>query len=105
MRLPDYSQAGYVEGWAVVDSGLLIEHGWVAKDGTVIDPTLPEDKIVYFPGLEFSGRDGIEAFMATKDGKKCKKTPLFYSFGWGGSNHAGYQQAFQDAKTYSMTFG
>ena len=95
MRLPDYSQAGYVEGWAEVDNGLLIEHGWVAKDGTVIDPRLPEDEIVYFPSLEFPGRDGIEAFMAAKDGKK---TPFFYSFGWGGRNHAGYKQAFQDAK-------
>jgi hypothetical protein len=104
MRLPDYAEAGYVEGWAVVGGGLLLEHGWVAKDGAIIDPTLPEDQIVYFPGLEFPGRAGIEAFLATKDGKECKKTPFFYSYGWGGKHHAGYQQAFHDAKAYSMTF-
>jgi hypothetical protein len=105
LRLPEYAEAGYVEGWAVVGGGMLLEHGWVAKDGAVIDPTLPTDEAVYFPGLEFPGRAGIEAFLATKEGRKCKKTPFFYAYGWGGRDSPGYQQAFKDALAYQASVG
>lgn len=104
LRLPEYAQASYVEGWLVVGNGMMMEHGWVAKDGLVIDPTLPEKEIVYFPGLEFVGRDGIEAFLATKKGKKCKKSPFFSAFGWGGGDSPSYQQACQNALAYSAAF-
>src|SRR5882672_2966933 len=40
-RLPEYGAASYLEDWAVLDSGLVIEHGWVVKESQVIDPTLP----------------------------------------------------------------
>ncbi|AWM39839.1 hypothetical protein GobsT_17900 [Gemmata obscuriglobus] len=84
MRLKDFAGASYVEGWAVCDSGMMIEHGWVVRDGVLLDPTLPTGVEVYFPGLEFRGRDEITAFLATPQGKKCKRTPFFYEYGWGG---------------------
>ena len=39
-NLPDYFYADYVEGIAILGS-LHIEHGWVEKDGVIVDPTLP----------------------------------------------------------------
>src|SRR5687768_13198188 len=84
LKLSDYSTASYVEGWAIVGGGLRIEHGWIVRDGQIIDPTLPNDSIIYFPGLEFVGRTGILEFLSFKAGKKCKKSPFFFAFGWGG---------------------
>ena len=53
--VPEYEQADYVEGYAVTDGNFCIEHGWVEQDGVVIDPTLHDDGIAYFPGLRFTG--------------------------------------------------
>jgi hypothetical protein len=33
-----------------------LEHGWIAEDSAVMDPTLPKEEVVGFPGLEFPGR-------------------------------------------------
>ena len=85
MRLKGFSCASYVEGWAVCDSGRMIEHGWIVRDGVLLDPTLPTGVDAYFPGLEFPGRDGISAFFTTPRGRKCKRSPFFYAFGWGGT--------------------
>jgi hypothetical protein len=96
LRLGEYADAGYVEGWAVVN-GLPMEHGWIVRDGVVIDPTLPDAVVVYFPGLEFQGRDGIHEFLASKLGRGCKKSPFFYAFGWGGCQSPSFSQAQADA--------
>lgn len=102
--LPEYSEASYIEGWAVCGgSGTAFEHGWIVKEGTNIDPTLPEGDLIYFPGLEFPGRRGINAFLATKEGKKCKRSPFFYAFGWGGRFSPSFQQAFNDATAYQSS--
>ena len=34
---------------AVLAKVMVIEHGWVEKDGVIIDPTLPHDDMQYFP--------------------------------------------------------
>ena len=79
-NVPEYAKANYVEGMAVL-GGLPIEHGWVEKDGVIIDPTLPEDQGEYFPGLRFSGENGLaEALQHFKS----PELPFFYHFGWGG---------------------
>ena len=39
---------------------LILEHGWVELDGEIIDPTLPEADMPYFPGLRFVGKAGLE---------------------------------------------
>jgi hypothetical protein len=93
LRLEEYAEASYVEGWAVLRGGTWIEHGWVVRAGVVIDPTLPEEVVAYFPGLEFKGRDAIAAFLQTPRGKTCKRSPFFYAFGWGGSGSPRFVEA------------
>jgi hypothetical protein len=58
-QIPEYADAEYVEGMAVNKHGLELEHGWVEKDGMVVDPTLPEVELSYFPGLRFKGLRGL----------------------------------------------
>lgn len=84
-NVPEYSKADYVEGIATFDKGGLIEHGWIEKEGVVVDPTLPQDELVYFPGLRFTGREGLKRAMRIPKPKVTQEiVPLFYRFGWGG---------------------
>ena len=100
-KLDDYQEASYVEGIACLDGVILIEHGWVCRpDGTLIDPTLPTADCVYFPGLEFQGRTGITEFLVTPRGRKCKDSPFFYAFGWGGEYSPGMSQAWERGWAY-----
>lgn len=98
LKLSDYSEASYVEGWAVLQGGMPIEHGWVVKNGTIVDPTLPDHIGVYFPGLEFKGRNEIDEFLATPRGRKCKRSPFLFAFGWSGMDHVGMQLSWAFAR-------
>jgi hypothetical protein len=98
LRLAEYNEASYIEGWVMDHVGLAFEHGWIVKDGKIIDPTLPTQVAVYFPGLEIKGRKGIEEFLATPQGKKCKRSPFFFAFGWGGMDHPGMRRAWELTK-------
>jgi hypothetical protein len=104
-RVPAYHQASYVEGWVMHENGMALEHGWVVKNGKIIDPTLPTQVAAYFPGLEVKGREGIEEFLATPDGKKCKRTPFFFAFGWGGMSHPGMRRAWDHSVQKSARDG
>lgn len=99
LKLEEYADASYVEGWAVVNN-FPTEHGWVVQDGRIIDPTLPEKSGLYFPGLEFRGRRGIGEFLATAKGRKCKKSPFFYAFGWGGMLSPTFRKCYEEAMAY-----
>jgi len=101
LKLEEYAEASYVEGWAVCDGGLWIEHGWAVSEGRVIDPTLPKGVAGYFPGLEFRGRAGIKEFLKTPRGSKCKKSPFFYAFGWGGCMSSTFRKSQRDAMACS----
>jgi len=105
--LPDYSEAIYVEGFIVTEEGACFEHGWIIKDGKVIDPTLPSDDASYFAGLEFAGRDGIRKFLLTKWGSKWNGSPYYRAFGWNpGLDSPIFLQAFNQAmKHLSSAFG
>ena len=82
--VPEYAEADYVEGF-VVRCGVPIEHGWVEKDGVIVDPTLPEDEVAYFPGLRFQGASGLaEALQIPKPKKAIRDLPIFCRFGWDG---------------------
>jgi hypothetical protein len=84
-EIPEYAHADYVEGLAVIKKGLVIEHGWIEKNGMIVDPTLPEDELDYFPGLRFKGRRGLaEAMQIPKPRRTRDDLPIFYRFGWGG---------------------
>jgi hypothetical protein len=96
LKLDDYANDSYMEGWAVIGQ-MPIEHGWVVRNGVIIDPTLPHREGVYFPGLEFRGRLGIEEFLMTPQGKKCKKEPFFFAFGWGGMDSPSFRRCYEAA--------
>ena len=84
-KVPEYSNADYVEGIATFDKDGPIEHGWIEKKGVVVDPTLPQDEMVYFPGLRFTGREGLKRAMRIPKPKVTRDfVPIFYRFGWGG---------------------
>ena len=85
-RVEGYANADYVEGIMVCK--LPIEHGWVERDGEIIDPTLPEEEGDYFGGIRARGNQGLaEALQRTKD------LPLLYGYGWGGIEHPGFRAA------------
>ena len=84
-EVPEYAKADYVEGLAVNDYQMVIEHGWVEKDGVIVDPTLIDGDLTYFPGLRFTGqRELSEAMQIPKPEITWEDFPIFYRFGWGG---------------------
>jgi hypothetical protein len=100
MDVPGYADATYVEG-IVVRCGVCMEHGWVEKDGQVVDPTLPEEDIVYFSGLRFEGQRALsKAMIEIPREEGCEDLPLFYRFGWGGSESPEFCGAWEDALAY-----
>lgn len=96
--LDEYANASYVEGWACLP--FPIEHGWIVRNGKIIDPTLPDNPGVYFAGLEFRGRTGIDQFLATPQGRRHKTEPFFYAFGWGGMESPSFRKCCDDAMAY-----
>lgn len=98
---PAYSDSSYIEGWAVYKKlGFAMEHGWVVRNGKVVDPSLPDEDLAYFSGLEFKGRNGIQEFLESPVGKKYKKKPFFYAFGWAGHKSPGFVRASEKAHEY-----
>jgi len=83
-RIPEYADAEYVEGMAVNDYRMALEHGWVEKDGMIVDPTLPSDELAYFPGLRFRGLRGLAEALKIPKPRYTEDFPIFYRFGWGG---------------------
>jgi len=103
-EVPGYQAATYGEGIAVQAGGFSFEHGWVEKDGEIIDPTLPSHKLVYFPGLRFVGLRGLaEALAIPKPDYTTEDFPIFYRFGWGGADSPEFSQARRDA--HRLAFG
>lgn len=98
LKLTDYADAVYVEGWALPEGMAPLEHAWLVRKGAVVDPTLPARRVTYFPGLEFRGRAGIDEFLRTPQGEECKRSPFFYAFGWGGMDSPSFRRCFEDAQ-------
>jgi len=90
-----YGPAGakYVEGWAATknedddaQSPLIIEHGWIEYGEVIIDPTIPDQIIQYFPGIRYDLEEALEA------ASQIKELP----FAWhltGDPRYSGYQEA------------
>jgi len=96
-----YCQAIYVEGTVVNEIGLPFDHGWVEKDGEIIDPTLSEDSLTYFPGLRYPGVKGLaEAIQLPKE-PELDDLPFFFRFGPGGMRSPEFCQARNEAIAYS----
>ena len=93
-EIPDYYDADYVEGLVVRDGVVAIEHGWVEKDGVIVDPTLTDGDLTYFPGLRFTGqRELSEAMQIPKAEITWEDFPIFYRFGWGGIENPEFRAA------------
>ena len=102
MAIPEYAKADYVEGLAVIDHAVVIEHGWVEKDGMIVDPTLPSEDLVYFPGLRFEGQRGLAEAVKTPKPKPTREDfPIFYRFGWGGIDSPEFRAALVAAYRYA----
>jgi len=93
-RVPEYADAEYVEGIAVNRYRITLEHGWVEKDGVIIDPTLPDDELVYFPGLRFKGLHGLSEALRIPKPEWSEDLPIFYRFGWGGIESHEFRSAW-----------
>jgi hypothetical protein len=99
-EVPEYANADYVEGIAILGY-LPMEHGWVEKDGVIVDPILPLDQGVYFPGLRFTGQRGLAYALRTpKPPHTTEDFPIFYRFGWGGINSPQFRAALIAAWRY-----
>lgn len=98
--LPDYSDAAYVEGFIVADCSIPIEHGWIVRNGTIVDPTLPTDAVAYFPGLEFRGRQEVRDFLQTEHGRTSNSHPFHLAFGLNGFMSQSFRSAFDQATTH-----
>ena len=92
----EYADANLVEGYALLEDGVPIEHGWVVVGQRIIDPTLPEEACEYFPGLEFSGRGEIAHFqqISVQDARRQRDEPFFHAFGWHGHGNPHMKKAF-----------
>ena len=80
MTVPGYKHAFYVEGVVVLGKDTVFEHGWVERHGEICDPTLPLDKVAYFPGLRLEGRKGIEEALRRPEPITGELLPLFHRF-------------------------
>lgn len=79
--------SSYIEGYAIFEGGLLIEHGWLEYQGETLDPTMPEGADWYEPGLRYSQAELLEALAEDPE------LPIFYRFGWGGRDSPSMREA------------
>ena len=85
-HVPEYEEADYVEGVIVDHRQVVTEHGWVEFRGVIVDPTLPDDDLLYYPGLRFTGRHGISEAMRIPKASDLDDLPILDRFGEGGSD-------------------
>ena len=68
MSAEDFTRATYVEG--VVISRQVTwpqEHAWIVFNGEIIDPTLPDMELHYFPAHQWTGDDFLRVHFRYKD--------------------------------------
>ena len=100
LKLDEYAEAVYVEGFTIALGCMPIELGWVVRGGLIIDPTLPESPYPYFPGLEFRGRAGIAEFLASPRARGLERKPFLCAFGFAGCKSPSFTQARAQAHHY-----
>ena len=49
LALSEYADAEYVEGLAVIEKAMVIEHGWVERDGVIGRPSIGRPWPRWFP--------------------------------------------------------
>ena len=83
----------YVEGVVMLEVGIVIEHAWIVKGQTIIEPTPAMQvgkKNVYFPGPRLSSSEVLA---------KHTETPSFFNY----RNSPEYRKAYVAA--YRHTYG
>ena len=98
--IPEYEDADYVEGVIVAVGDLVTEHGWVEKDGVIVDPTLLDDDVVYFPGIRFTGGLGISKALEIPKPSYVEGWPILNRFGCGGHKSLDFLAAWIAAYDY-----
>ena len=89
---PAVEEGLYVEGWAVLlDSLLIIEHGWLEIEGQIVDPTRWDRHVAYFPALRFDRDQVLEVLV------DCPDLPVTWRCGPRIWDSPTYHQAWQDA--------
>jgi hypothetical protein len=89
-----YANAEYVEGIVVDESGMALEHGWVEKDGMIVDPTMPKEELTYFPGLRFKGLAGLAEALRIPKLEGTDDLPIFSRYGLGGIESPEFRSAW-----------
>lgn len=92
--VPGYEEADYVEGVIVHANHVVTEHRWVEMNGVIVDPTLPDDDLLYYPGLRFRGRHGISEAMRIPKRSDLDVLPILDRFGEGGSESPEFVEAW-----------
>lgn len=93
-------EAIYVEGILVDLSGFCTEHGWLEIDGQIVDPTLPENDGIYFPGLRFRGMPKLSRAMQNTKDHQPDGVPIFHSYGWAGKDSPEFRGAHEAAMAF-----
>jgi hypothetical protein len=99
--VPDYEEAEYVEGVLVLGGDWATEHAWVERDGVVIDPTLPSEELVYFPGLRFKGQRYLADALHIPKPAEFEELPIFNRFGCGGVDSPEFRAALVTAYRFA----
>jgi hypothetical protein len=60
----------------------------------IVDPTLPADDLLYYPGLRFRGRQGISEAMRIPKPSDLDDLPILDRFGEGGSDCPEFVEAW-----------
>lgn len=101
-RCPELKVGLYVEGWlALLESELVIEHGWIEMPNCIVEPTLEEEcEVVYFPGRKWTREEA--RIEAGKPGpfRWLSELPLSWRRSWGGWDDPNYRGAAFEAWAY-----
>jgi hypothetical protein len=91
----EYHEAVYVEGFAIMSVPVVhvFEHGWIEKEGKVIDPTLPADEYTYVAGLRWEGIAEVNKALLAPKKRGTPDLPFFYRYGWGGCDSPAFHAA------------
>ena len=91
--LPMLPGSLYIEGYAILDIGMIVEHGWIEYRGETIDPTWPEGALWYEPGLKYSLGELLNVLANVPEEIEEIELPIFYRFGLGGNRSPEMREA------------
>jgi len=89
---PELRGGLYVEGYVVIlQDALAFEHSWIELEEGIVDPTLWDRDLAYFPGPRFDRE------QALREVGEDSNLPVVWCYGWGGSDCPEYRAAYEAA--------